>query len=75
MEGAEVFVLTARASDHNPLLLQFEKAPLLGGHGARGFKFEDRWWLDPDCGNIIKDAWEGSKMQGGGMQDVRRYLE
>jgi hypothetical protein len=71
----EVFILTARASDHNPLLINFEKEIHLCGGGNRGFKFEDRWWLDEDCGNIIRSAWEQSSLPGGPMQAVRSNLE
>lgn len=43
--GAEVFVLAARASDHNPLLLQIEKEPLQGvmEHGSSSLKIGGGW--------------------------------
>jgi exonuclease III len=53
---AEVVVLAARASDHNPLLVMFEKTEQWSRGGNRNFKFKDRWWLDPECDKIIKDA-------------------
>jgi hypothetical protein len=72
---AEVVVLAARASDHNPLLVMFEKTEQWSRGGKRNFKFEDRWWLDPECDKIIKDAWEGTGVQEGPMLVVQRNLE
>ena len=40
--GAEVFVLAARASDHNPLLIKFENEVQLCRGGKWGFKFKDK---------------------------------
>jgi hypothetical protein len=71
----DVFVLAAQASDHNPLLINFEKEVQLYGGGKWGFKFEDRWWLDEDCGNIIRSAWEQSSLLEGPMQAVCSNLE
>ncbi|XP_059445337.1 uncharacterized protein LOC132177129 [Corylus avellana] len=76
-EEAEVYVFAARASDHNPLMVQFEKKQPRSYSGAKGFKFEDQWWLDPDCGNIIKqggrpeDQEEIKKLQA----DIDQLLE
>ena len=32
------------ASDHMPII-------------AQGFKFEEQWLLDEDCGNVVEEAW------------------
>lgn len=63
--GVEVVVLVTRASDHIPLLVVFDKHEQDVRGGNRGFKFEDRWWLDSECGKIIEDAWDGTIMQVG----------
>jgi hypothetical protein len=62
--GMEVCVLATRASDHNPLLIVFDKKERHIGGRNRGFKFEDKWWLEPDYGKIIEDTWRGSCMAG-----------
>jgi exonuclease III len=41
-QGAEIVVLAVRASDHNPLLVVFDKHEQDVRGGNRGFKFEDR---------------------------------
>jgi exonuclease III len=50
----EVCVLVARSSDHNPVMVVFDKREKRSRGGSRGFKFEDKWWLDLDCSEIIK---------------------
>ncbi|XP_059461941.1 uncharacterized protein LOC132190932 [Corylus avellana] len=54
---ANIQVLTARSSDHKPLLLSLTNP--LQGHVTcrRGFKFEMSWTLDEDYHKIIEEAW------------------
>jgi hypothetical protein len=54
-----VHVLAARSSDHNPILIVYsEILPPEPGSSRRGFKFEAKWLLDPECCDIIKVAWD-----------------
>lgn len=57
-------VLPARSSDHNPILILFNDEPPEPGLSRRGFKFEAKWQLDPECRDVIKAAWE---KEGGGV--------
>ena len=71
----EVCVLAARSSNHNPVMVVFDKRETRSRGGSRVFKFEDKWWLDSDCSEIIKNAWDGMNMQGGPMMLVRKNQE
>lgn len=52
----EVQVLATRSSDHNPILILYNDVPPKPGSSRRGFKFEAKWQLDPECHDIIKVA-------------------
>lgn len=52
-------VLTARTSDHKPLLTNFSKEKEERVFFQMGFKFEASWLLDDEYHNIIQEAGEG----------------
>ena len=54
----------SHASDHMPLILQTGTDSNFHGRIARGFKFEERWLLEEDCGNVVDEAW--AQMGGAG---------
>ena len=47
----------SHASDHMPLILQTRMDNSFQGRIARGFKFEEQWLLEEECGNVVEEAW------------------
>jgi hypothetical protein len=41
------------------------------GSSRRGFKFEAKWQLDPECHDVIKAAWE---QEGGEVDQLKDIL-
>ena len=55
--ASTVYHKFSHASDHIPIILQTGLDSKFQGRMARGFKFEERWLLEEDCGNVIEEAW------------------
>ena len=49
--------LTSHASDHLPIILQYQICKRPETKGSRGFKFEESWLLWDECEEVIKKAW------------------
>ena len=47
----------SHASNHMPLILQTGMDNRFQDRMARGFKFEERWLLEEECGNVVEEAW------------------
>nr|XP_023915286.1 uncharacterized protein LOC112026812 [Quercus suber] len=47
----------SHASDHMPLLLQTRRDNRFQDRMSWGFKFEERWLLEEECGNVVEEAW------------------
>ena len=47
----------SHASNHMPLILQIGMDNRFQGRMARGFKFEERWLLEEECGIVVEEAW------------------
>ena len=43
--------------NHMPLILQTGMDNRFQGRMARGFKFEERWLLEEECGIVVEEAW------------------
>ncbi|KAL0329039.1 UNVERIFIED_CONTAM: hypothetical protein Sradi_4890600 [Sesamum radiatum] len=71
--NVNVEAVTARGSDHNPLLINLEadKGPR---HTQRHkiFKFEAMWTLFEECEDIVKDSWCGEVKGDAGSQILQR---
>jgi hypothetical protein len=53
-----VFTLAARTSDHHPIHVCCSDSPTEFFKFQRSFKFEDRWTLEEECGEVIRGVWE-----------------
>jgi exonuclease III len=70
---AAVSVLAGQSSDHNPLWVNFKKAPRYVRH-KRLFKFEACWNTDDQCMDVVKQAWTSLNAGDNAMQEVQRKL-
>ena len=50
--------LPSHASDHLPIILQFQCYQLQRRRREKGFKFEESWLLWEECENVVMDAWK-----------------
>jgi hypothetical protein len=71
----EVRIEAKRASDHNPVLIEFHEEKQEKRCGHRGFKFEAKWWVDDECGSVIKSAWEAEGLHANRITVVRNKLQ
>ena len=74
-KSAGVQVMATRASDYNPLLINFNTKLNGCRRGRRSFKFEASWMHDNECNDIIKTVWDEGGLEEGAMRRVRRNLE
>ncbi|XP_062086986.1 uncharacterized protein LOC133793707 [Humulus lupulus] len=66
---AKLFNLDFSTSNHCPILLEFNFAPVT--HSLKKFKFENAWLREPMCTQIIRDSWEVCRE--GNIQEKIRY--
>ncbi|XP_042973041.1 uncharacterized protein LOC122304841 [Carya illinoinensis] len=52
-----VKTLVARKSDHKPILLIMNESNCLAGYRRKLFRFEAKWTLEEEGGNIVEAAW------------------
>jgi hypothetical protein len=71
----EVKIEAKRSSYHNPVLIEFHEEKQERRCGHRGFKFEAKWWVDAECGTVIKSACEGDDFHSNRITDVRNKLD
>ncbi|XP_019195702.1 PREDICTED: uncharacterized protein LOC109189548 [Ipomoea nil] len=68
VEGARVYNIQTRRSDHSALFLDVR--PGMGTRvGHRSFRFEMAWLLDGGCREVVKDAW------GRGVEELQARLQ
>ncbi|XP_019150373.1 PREDICTED: uncharacterized protein LOC109147192 [Ipomoea nil] len=68
VEGARVYNILTRRSDHSSLFLDIR--PGVGIRvGPRQFRFEMAWLLDEGCREVVEEAW------GHGVEDLQTRLE
>jgi hypothetical protein len=70
----EVRILAATSSDHKPVLVEFLEESRERWCGNRGFKFEASWWVDEECGTVIKNAWAETGSADNPINSVRNKL-
>jgi hypothetical protein len=73
-QHVDVFVLAARTSDHNPILISYNELPYEPLTYRRGFKFEAYSQLDPESCDIIKATWGQEMIKESRMKDVQSRL-
>ena len=56
-QACTVHHLTSHASDHLPIILQYQICKRHETKGSQGFKFEESWLLWDECEEVIKEAW------------------
>jgi hypothetical protein len=71
----EVYILAARTSDHKPLIITCSDIEGDHAHSKCGTKFEARWLLDGEAGDIIANAWTDDIVGGSTIQMVQQRLE
>jgi hypothetical protein len=52
-----VHILAARTSNHKPLLLQFSQEKEERMEFYRSFKFEAKWQLEDEFGDLVEKTW------------------
>ncbi|XP_019199079.1 PREDICTED: uncharacterized protein LOC109192832 [Ipomoea nil] len=68
VEGARVYNILTRRSDHSALFLDIR--PGVGNRvGPQQFRFEMAWLLDEGCREVVEEAW------GHGIEDLQTRLE
>ena len=71
----EVHILAARTSDHKPMFITCLDVEGDQVRGKRRPKFEARWLLDGEAGDIIANAWSAETASGSKNQVVQQQLE
>jgi hypothetical protein len=73
-QEATVHILAARTSDHKPLLLQFSQEKEERMEFYRSFKFEAKWQLEDEFGDLVEKTWQGDNDGTSGLQLVQNKL-
>ncbi|KAF5443040.1 hypothetical protein F2P56_035635 [Juglans regia] len=68
-------VLTARCSDHRPLLLSMNQVLSIVWRRRRMFRDEARWSLEEGCEEVIKNAWTMRQVGGDSAKTLQKLLE
>jgi hypothetical protein len=66
----EVRIEAKLYSDHNPVVIEFHKEKHEKRSRPSRFKFEAKWWVDTECGTVIKFAWEDKALHANRIMDV-----
>ncbi|XP_041009372.1 uncharacterized protein LOC121253428 [Juglans microcarpa x Juglans regia] len=70
-----VEVLTAKCSDHKPLLLSMNQVLSIAWRRRRMFRYEARWSLEEDCEEVIKNVWTTRQARGDSAKSLQKLLE